>query len=140
MSGQTIKSAAKRLRYCSNIKIILNVGSVDLLHGRDFVDMRGDFMQLMQICKERNIQVIITTLAPLANKLDAEDLRPKYDAFNKFLIQTYSRSHKVIDIKKCMVDPRSQKVIFECYQPWVFIRRFQLRSHPTVEPFTNKLH
>lgn len=117
VSGQTIKSAAKRLRNCSNIKIILNIGSVDLLHGRDFVDMRNDFVQLMQICKERNIQVIITTLAPLANKLNAEDLRPKYEAFNRFLLQNYSRSHKVIDIKKCMVDSRSQNTIFDCYQP-----------------------
>lgn len=117
VSGQTIKSAAKRLRNCAKIKIILNVGSVDLLHGRDFIEMRNDFGQLIQICRERNIQVIITTLAPLANKLDSEDLRRKYDAFNRYLIQSYSRSHKVIDIKKCMVDARSQKIIFDCYQP-----------------------
>lgn len=116
VSGQTIRSAAKNLRNYSNIKIILNIGSVDLLHGRDFVDMREDFRRLMQICRERNIQVIITTLAPLANALNAEGLREKYNAFNDFLFRTYSRSHKVIEIHKCMIDFESQKTLFECYQ------------------------
>lgn len=116
VSGQTIQSAAKRLRNCGNIKIILNVGSVDLLHGRDFVDMRDEFKRLMQICQERNIQVTITTLAPLANALNAEGLREKFDRFNKFLIQTYSHSHKVIEIHKCMIDPQSGKILFDCYR------------------------
>lgn len=116
VSGQTIQSATNRLRYCKNIKIVLNIGSVDLLHGRDFVDMRDDFTRLMQVCQERNIQVVITTLAPLANVLNAEGLREKFDQFNKFLIQTYSRSHKVIEIHKCMIDPKSLKTIFDCYR------------------------
>lgn len=116
MSGQTIRSAAMRLRNYKNIKIILNVGSVDLLHGRDFVDMRRDFQLLMQICKERNIQAIITTLAPLANVLNQEGFRPKFNAFNQFLMDTYSRTHQVIEIHKCMMDSHSQRTLFECYQ------------------------
>lgn len=116
VSGQTIRSAAKNLRNCANIKIILNIGSVDLLHGRDFVDMRADFVRLMQVCAERNIRVIITTLPPLANALNEEGLRAKQKAFNDFLIRTYSRSHNVIEIHKCMIDFKSQKTLFDCYQ------------------------
>lgn len=115
VSGQTIRSAATRLHQRENIKIILNIGSVDLLHGRDFVDMREHFINLMQVCKQQNIQVIITTLAPLANVLHAEDLRAKFDAFNQFLIRTYSKSHTVIDISNCMINRRTHKVMFECY-------------------------
>lgn len=99
------------------MKIILNVGSVDLLHGRDFLDMREDFMYLMRVCEERNIQVIITTVAPLANTLNSSDTCSKYHAFNQFLVQTYSHSHKVLQIHECLLDVRSGKVLFDCYQP-----------------------
>lgn len=117
VSGQTIRSAAQRLRGYADMKIILNIGSVDLLHGRDFLDMREDFLHLMEICDQRNIQVIITTLVPLANVLNTEGSRAKWDAFNQFLIQTYSSSHKVIHIHECMIDQRSRKTLFDCYQP-----------------------
>lgn len=88
---------------------------MDLLHGHDFVDMREHFIDLMQVCKQQNIQVIITTLTPLANLLYAEDVREKLNAFNRFLIRTYSKSHQVIDISKCMNHRQTHKLMFECY-------------------------
>lgn len=118
VSGQTIEAAANRLRNFNNIKIILNIGSVDLLHGRDVIEMRRDFDRLIRICNERRIQVVITTLAPLANTFHLEVLQEKWSAFNEYLLKTYSRSHNVIDIRGCMMDAKGQRILFDCYQAY----------------------
>lgn len=116
VSGQSIHSAAKRLKNVSNKKIIINIGSIDILHGQQSIDMQHDFKNLVQICKYRNIDLTITTLAPLANVNHNPDIRDRVDSFNNFLIKNYSQTHKVIDIRECMVGQRGE-TLYDCYQP-----------------------
>lgn len=116
VSGQTIKAAAKRLSEISNKTVIINIGSVDILHGQQLIDMQYDFKHLVQVCKKNNISLIITTLAPLGNRSHYPELRNRLEMFNKYLIDNYSRTHKVIDISKCMIGTRGE-TIYDCYQP-----------------------
>lgn len=97
------------------MKIIVNLGSVDILHGNDLTDLCQDFKELVKECQRRRIQPIITTLAPLANRLHctAEKLRK----FNEFLIKEFSDRFCVIDITPCLVDKLSGRLMFSCYQP-----------------------
>lgn len=99
------------------MKIIINIGSIDILHGHDLVDMRQDFSNLIKICDDRNIQVTITTLAPLGNKIHLADDVRKLNSFNEFLLKRFCETHQVIDIRPCMLHPNTTKLIFDCYQP-----------------------
>lgn len=98
-----------------NSKVIINVGSIDILHGNDLVDMRYDYQELLNVCASRNIKAILTTLPPLANRNHAPDDVKKINLFNKFLLNTFSASHRVVDIKSCMVR-RNGSTAFHCYQ------------------------
>lgn len=94
-------------------QIILNVGSVDLLHGRSAVDMQYDFMDLYLELEERGIHTVITTVAPLANKLFSKEIQEQWQQFNSFLLGQFPN---VIDITRCFVT-NTNRVLFECYQP-----------------------
>lgn len=99
------------------MKIIVNLGSVDILHGNDLADMCEDFKALMVECKRRHIQPIITTLAPLANRLHCQNDVKKLRQFNEFLVNQFSDKFHVIDITQYFVDKTTGKVMFSCYQP-----------------------
>lgn len=96
-----------------NDYIILNIGSVDLLHGRDFIEMRKDFIELYQELEHRGIHTVITTVAPLANMLFSKDIQKRWQQFNSFLIDQFP---EVIDTTCCFVS-NTDRVLFECYQP-----------------------
>lgn len=113
-SGLTINGAIQQLKKISNTKIILNVGSEDILNGRQLIDIKEDFHVLIRTCSERNIQVILTTLAPLANLRHDGNVVRKWEHFNRFLM-SFSLSHKVIDIVPCMIT-KNGKIEFNCYK------------------------
>lgn len=92
------------------------MGSIDILHGRDLVDMRHQYVQLVNVCNQQNIELTITTLAPLANTMHSPDIRRKVSSFNHFLVKQFSNNYKVIDIYRAMVGDRGQ-ILFDCYQP-----------------------
>ncbi|XP_031639356.1 maternal effect protein oskar-like [Contarinia nasturtii] len=120
ISGQRIRDATERIKrypHTDNMKIIVNLGTVDILHGRDLSDMCQDYMNLVKMCYHRNIQIVITTLAPIANRMHIEDDVNKWHDFNRFLLTKFANKHQVIDIKHCMLCPKTGKVWFECYQP-----------------------
>lgn len=119
VSGQTIRGATKRIEATSTFEkqsIIINVGSVDILHGHDLVDMRYDFAQLLDTCVQKNLVPIITTLAPLANANHTPEVREKLIAFNSFLWDRYFLQYQIIDIHTLMVTPRGT-TLYDCYQP-----------------------
>lgn len=101
----------------SNVKfndyLILNIGSVDLLQGRNFIEMRNDFVELYSELENRGIHTVVTTLAPLANMLFSKDIQKTWQQFNSYLTANYSN---VIDIACCFVS-NTDRVLFECYQP-----------------------
>lgn len=115
ISGQTISDAVARLKvtpYVNN-NIIVNIGSVDILHGHDLIDMQSDFVDLMTVFAKLRIQPIITTLAPLANGGHSPEMKEKIDKFNEFLKQNYWICFDLFD---CLVDS-SKRTLYDCYQP-----------------------
>lgn len=120
ISGQRIRDATERLkRYpnTDNMKIIANLGTVDILHGRDLADMCQDYINLVKVCYARHIEIVITTLAPIANRLHLPNDVRKFHEFNEFLVKRFSKQHLVIDIELCMTSPKTGKILFDCYQP-----------------------
>lgn len=116
VSGQTIKDAVKRLSHCTSIttkKVIINIGSVDLLHGADIIDMKFDFNRLYTLCRTQGLETVITTLAPLANIGHLPEVRHKWNVFNKYLLNNYEDA---VDIAPCF-QSKVGHTIFDCYQP-----------------------
>ncbi|CAD7093050.1 unnamed protein product [Hermetia illucens] len=113
VSGQTIASAAERVRTFRNLSkyIIVNIGSVDILHGRDLMDMKHDFLELMKAFRLRNIFPIVTTLAPLANNYHRPCLKQNLEHFNEFLRHNW----QALDLWSIMVN-RNGQTLYECYQ------------------------
>lgn len=102
------------------MKLIINIGSVDILHGVSLSDMCNDFINLVRLCDRRNIFIVITTLAPLGNRLHNTEDVDKLIKFNQFLIGTFSSKHPVIDLTKCMLCQAQNTIYMGCYQPYVF--------------------
>lgn len=93
-------------------RVILNIGSVDLLHGRDFIEMTEDFLHLYAEFEKRRIHPVITTVAPLANMCYSKEIQKRLQQFNLFLINNFEN---VLDITCCFLS-NNQRVLFECYQ------------------------
>lgn len=121
VSGQRIRDATDRLKQfpnTDNMKIIVNLGTVDILHGRFITDMCQDYINLVKLCAHRGIEVIITTLAPIGNRLHVKDDVKKLNDFNTFLYNKFRNTHQIIDITACMVNPKTGKTFIETtYQP-----------------------
>lgn len=104
ISGQRIRDATERLKEhpnTRNMKIIVNLGTVDILNGRGFYNMCNDYKDLVETCDRRSIEIIITTLAPIID-IDEDDFR-KWREFNRFLIHEFSEEYEVIAIARCMM-------------------------------------
>ncbi|KAJ6649716.1 Maternal effect protein oskar [Pseudolycoriella hygida] len=114
ISGLTIRGLTKLLKSGKKLSkhIILNVGSVDLLQGRDFHEMRDDFLELYSELRMGRYDTFITTLAPLANLRFSMDDQNRWSEFNSFLVDNFPN---VLDIASCFLS-ESNRVIYECYQ------------------------
>ncbi|KAH8243842.1 hypothetical protein KR032_010667 [Drosophila birchii] len=118
VSGQTINGARNRLKKVylpEGTRIIVNIGSVDILKGRPLVQIEHDFRLLIKEMHSRRFVPILTNLAPLANYCHDKGLCDKIVRFNNF-IRAEGRSHlKVIDIHSCLINERGV-VRFDCFQ------------------------
>lgn len=117
VSGQTIRAAADMIRNAPCIpatSMIINLGTVDILHGRELCDMREDYHYLIDTCIERKIVPIITTIAPIANRNHTESIPKKTMLFNNFLLDFFFQ-YKIIDIYSTMITFRG-RTLFDCYQ------------------------
>lgn len=120
ISGQTIAEATARISRFSdtkNMRLIINIGSFDIMNNQLMADICNDYINLVKTCRKRNIQIVITTLAPLVNLLYDESVTQKIQQFNDFLISKFGSKYPVIDITDCMKSPETNKVSFACYQP-----------------------
>lgn len=121
VSGQTIRDATHRVSSLVNDidqNVIVNLGSVDLLHGSEYVDMKIDFMNLYDAFQSRGVTPIITTLAPLANQKHNKDVEKKWKKINNFLLMTFPR---VVDITPVFMAQATGHTIHDCYQRWVLL-------------------
>lgn len=114
ISGQTIADATRRVLSVPNLsrKVIVNLGSVDILHGRDLIEIQHDFLVLIKTLEARGVTPVVTTLAPLANYGHRTGTKHILQCFNEFIM---SRGWKVIDLWSCMVN-KNGHILFECYQ------------------------
>lgn len=118
VSGLDIPTAAKLIEFTPHFKssnVLINVGSVDILHDHLLYDMCRDFDHLVRMCENRGIRPIITTLAPLANSSHSPEMRDKLLKFNAYLWNKYSAVYPMIDIWSLMVKP-SGRIDFNCYE------------------------
>lgn len=114
VSGQTIRDATYRVLNWPQLSehVIVNIGSVDILHGQNLFDMIGDFNDLVWALKQRGIEPIITTIAPLANMAHLPDIVMTVNKFNEYLKNNYPC---VIDFCDCLVE-KNGRIFYECYQ------------------------
>uniref|UniRef100_A0A182VS14 OSK domain-containing protein n=1 Tax=Anopheles minimus TaxID=112268 RepID=A0A182VS14_9DIPT len=115
ISGLTLSEAAKRVEVAPFIAdhVLVNVGTVDLLHGREMIDLIHDFDQLVARFRERNVEPIMTTLAPIANSGGRTPMAERLLKLNEYMCRTCPRT---IDLWKNFVHANGT-VRFECYQP-----------------------
>ncbi|XP_055300859.1 maternal effect protein oskar-like [Sitodiplosis mosellana] len=109
VSGLSIPAAAKLIELTPSFKsnrLLLNVGSVDILHGHDLVEMCADFERLIRVCEQSGLTPIITTLAPLANTGHSPEMFEKLRHFNMFIVEKYFLKYEIIDIWSKMTNPR----------------------------------
>ncbi|XP_055382604.1 maternal effect protein oskar [Condylostylus longicornis] len=114
ISGQTIQEATFRILNEENLhdKIIINIGSVDILQGHHLIDIQQDFLQLLLAFEKRNIIPILTTLAPLANSGHKADIKKNLECFNEFIRNC---GLPYIDIWTTMVNQYGN-TYYDCYQ------------------------
>uniref|UniRef100_A0A182U2C7 OSK domain-containing protein n=1 Tax=Anopheles melas TaxID=34690 RepID=A0A182U2C7_9DIPT len=115
ISGLTLSEAAKRVEMAPFIAdhVLVNVGTVDLLHGRAMIDLIHDFNQLVARFRERNVEPIMTTLTPIANSGGRTTMAERLLKLNEYICRTCPRT---IDLWKYFVHADGT-VRFECFQP-----------------------
>lgn len=105
VSGLRIKEATRRLfNFTSESgfrKIIVNVGSVDIIENRPLIGMIKDMMEFLRVCDEMEIRPILTTLTPLPNCTNDE--KDVLIGFNDFIMKQLSQRYFVIDLHTCML-------------------------------------
>jgi maternal effect protein oskar len=72
VSGQTVRAAYEKVRRTRRMrrKVIVNIGSVDLLHHHSYIRISHDIELLHQELLAKGAETVIwTTLAPLANQV-----------------------------------------------------------------------
>lgn len=118
VSGLSIQEAAKLIEfepYFKSTRLIINIGSVDILHDHELVEMCSDFEKLIKVCEKRKLTPIITTLAPLANGGHSQEMVNKLRKFNVFITEKYFTRYDTIDIWSKMTNPRGV-TNFDIYQ------------------------
>ncbi|KAK7874103.1 hypothetical protein R5R35_004647 [Gryllus longicercus] len=88
VSGQTVEQLRRRLQSQAAAlgnKVVLLVGTNDLLQGRDIEKMKFSFDQLVDILEETVQRLIILTLPPIPKLEDDRRFRMKFKQFNDFL-------------------------------------------------------
>uniref|UniRef100_A0A1B0CZN4 OSK domain-containing protein n=1 Tax=Phlebotomus papatasi TaxID=29031 RepID=A0A1B0CZN4_PHLPP len=114
VSGQTVRGAIDRL--CEmpvgdvDKQVIINLGSVDLMQGRDVLDIQTDYNRLLVLLKEMGIQAIVTTLPPIANHSYLSSMQHNWMKLNVFL----RRQPLCIDICELMM--QNGRILYSCFQ------------------------
>lgn len=115
VSGLTIAAATQRvLKQVDKTKCkhaIIYLGSMDIINGRELVQMMFDFNQLMIACSEMNVRPILCTLAPILNH-QLNNRKETLMGFNQFLVQN-KYGIAAIDVNKAFV--QNGKSVEHCY-------------------------
>lgn len=116
VSGQSISRAIKNISRTINEihhdRVIINLGSVDLLQGRELIDMMKDMHELCDMLCRKGIFPILTTIAPLANQMHNTILENKRKSFNTYIMAYFD----YVDIERCFLS-NYNRILFDLYQP-----------------------
>lgn len=86
-------------------RVIVYIGTVDILSGRQVESITNDYFDLLSAFRERGIEPIVCTLAPIAEE------GSRYDGIiNGFNCWLTNRKWKVIDIHKCFIDEKGRTI------------------------------
>lgn len=105
-SGLTIAGAIKLIENADILasRVIINVGSVDIMNDASLSYMCSQLQQLIRVCKKREAIPILTTIAPLANGNITYAMNEKLLAYNSFIFDTFVHNCVVIDIWSLMIN------------------------------------
>lgn len=112
MSGQTIQEITQKVlhdpKILSTNEVIVNLGSIDILLGRDLYDIKSDYKRLIQAIKKRNVLPVITTLPPIqhTNNKFKKIIYQTVLLFNQFLFDYFHKDFCVIDLWSCLLNNR----------------------------------
>lgn len=111
----TIDEATVHIEQIGNGKVILlNIGSVDIIKGKELIELFISMMRLLLVCKEKLITPILTTLAPIANHRHKVSRVKVTDDFNDFLIRNPYK-FPVIQLHKAF-NKSDGKIDADCFQ------------------------
>lgn len=80
---------------------MLNLGAIDILLGRDVIDIQADFARLVRAIQVIGLKPIITTLPPIRlpkNHPNTKEIYQTLLIFNNFLITMYGPNHLVVNL------------------------------------------
>lgn len=107
ISGQTVREAyhlvldkqnelTRKYRY-----LIVNVGAIDILLERDFVDIIAEYARLIRAIITIGLVPIITTIPNIAINRNNKNVKTIYQTlllFNQFLVNTYKDGNLLVDL------------------------------------------
>jgi hypothetical protein len=105
VSGMTIKMATNKLRGLRNQgfeRILIYLGSFDIIDGKELIEMMNDFDELVEVCKRKQLKAVACTLAPLPSHEEGNRIETLI-GFNKYL-KTLSKL-SIINVKKAFLAP-----------------------------------
>lgn len=107
-------------------RVIINVGSVDIMNDARLSDMCSQLQQLVRLCKKREALPILTTLAPLADGSITDAMNEKLLAYNSFIFDTFVHNCVVIDIWSLMINSVGSTLLslFNKLVPFYRVYRF----------------
>lgn len=112
VSGQTIREAAEQiLKLPREEDVIINVGSVDLLHGRSYYELYSDLLYLIKCCHLRDINPIMTTLVSIGNQMHNKALCTNLLKFNETIRNC---GYDYIDLYECLI--QDGKLLTSCFK------------------------
>lgn len=91
--------------------IFLNLGAIDILLGRDIIDIQADFARLIKAIICIGLKPIITTLPPIRlteNHPNSKEIYQTLLIFNNFLLTMYGSNNLVVDL--CDVFLKAKRV------------------------------
>jgi maternal-effect protein oskar len=87
VSGMTISKATSKLRDLRNQKfdrILIYLGSFDIINGKQLIELMNDFDELVDVCLRMNLKAVACTLAPLPLHEEGNRMETLM-GFNKYL-------------------------------------------------------
>lgn len=115
MRGQKIRDAYSTIFDKQNVfkkcfkYILLNLGAIDILLGRNIIDIQADFARLIKAIQIIGLKPIITTLPPIRladNHPNSKEIYQTLLIFNNFLSTMYGQNHLVVDLCHIFIEAK----------------------------------